>query len=422
MTELVVLLVLLIFSGIFSGSETALVALSIGRVEALVKERRHGARSLHQLKRDPSQMLTTILIGNNVVNIAASVMAAVIATRLFGDMGPGIAVGALTIAILIFGEITPKSLATRYSERISLAIAPPMLAFMKIIFPFVWLLGKFTTWVHRLVGAQRDPTVTESELISMLGHGEEEGTIHHGKREIIERVFSFHNLKVRDVMTPLGDVFSLNGAMSVSQALPLVSEVTYTRIPLCDDDRDNLYKVIYLRDLLTAVADRRGEARLDEVSHEPIFVPQYQNIDELFGKLLHQRRHLAIVVDEFGTIRGIVTLEDLLEELVGEIYDESDLAPQLGTRISEHELSVEGAAELRVVEDFFDIDLPGKPTDTVGFWILNTTASIPEADTTYTIDGLEVQIAEASRRRIDRVRVRRPSSASVHSPKTDNSH
>ena len=266
MTELVVLLVLLIFSGIFSGSETALIALSIGRVEALVKEQRRGARSLHQLKRDPSQMLTTILIGNNVVNIAASVMAAVIATRLFGDLGPGIAVGALTIAILIFGEITPKSLATRYSERISLAIAPPMLALMKVIFPFVWLLGKFTTWVHRLVGAQRDPIVTESELISMLGHGEQEGTIHQGEREIIERVFSFHDLKVRDVMTPLGDVFSLNGAMSVSEALPLVSEVTYTRIPLCDDDRDNLYKVIYLRDLLTAVADRRGEARLDEVA------------------------------------------------------------------------------------------------------------------------------------------------------------
>lgn len=407
MTELVVLLVLLIFSGIFSGSETALVDLSIGRVEGLVKEGRPGARALYHLKRDPSRMLTTILIGNNVVNIAASVMATVIATRWFGGLGPGIAVGALTVVILIFGEITPKSLATRYSERISLVIAPPMLAFMRVIYPFVWLLGKFTTWVHRLTGTERDPTVTESELLSMLGHGEREGTIEHGEREIIERVFSFHHLKVRDVMTPLGDVSSLDGSQSVEEALPLASGVPYTRIPLYDEDRDNLYKVLYLRDLLTAIADGRGESRLDEIAHEPLFVPQYQTIDELFDRLLRKKRHLAIVVDEFGTIRGIVTLEDLLEELVGEIYDESDVAPSVATRVSEHELAVEGSTELRVVEEFFGTDLPGKPTDTVSFWILNNTATIPEGNAVFAIDGLEVEVTEASPRRINQVRIRR---------------
>ena len=416
MTELIILLVLLILSGVFSGSETALVGLSIGRVEGLVKERRRGARALHQLKRDPSRMLTTILIGNNLVNIAASVMATVLATRWFGKAGPGVAVGVLTVMILVFGEITPKSLATRYSERISLTIAPPMLAFMRLIYPLVWLFGKFTTWVHERTGAKSDPTITESELISMLGHGEREGTIDHGERKIIERVFEFHDLKVRDVMTPHSDIFSLEGSKTVNEALPLAAVGPYTRIPLHDENRENLYKVLYLRDLLTAVADGRVNARLDEIAHDPLFVSQYHAIDELFSELLRNRCHLAIVVDEYGVIRGIVTLEDVLEELVGEIYDESDIAQTMATRVSEHELAVDGSTELRVVEEFFDLDLPGKPTDTVSLWILTRTESIPEKDAVYSIDGLEVKISEASPRRIDRVTIRHLQPAATEDP------
>lgn len=408
MIEAVVLLVLLIFSGVFSGSETALMDLSIGRVEGLVKEGRRGAQALYQLKRDPSRMLTAILIGNNIVNIAASVMATVFATRLFGSAGPGIAVGVLTILILVFGEITPKSLATRYSERISLFIAPPLLVFMRLIFPLVWMFGHFTSWVHRMTGSQGDPTVTESELISMLGHGEKEGAIEHGEREIIERVFEFHDLKVRDVMTPHSEIFALDGSQSVADALSKVAERSYSRIPLYDRDRDNLYKVLYLRDLLTAVAGGQEDARLEEIAHEPLFVPQYQAIDELFSRLLRKKRHLAIVVDEYGVIRGIVSLEDLLEELVGEIYDESDIAPMVPTQVSKNELAVDGSAELRVVEESFDMDLPGKPTDTVNYWILTHTERIPEEDERFTIDGLEVTVVEASPRCIERVNIRRP--------------
>ncbi|MHC4216764.1 MAG: hemolysin family protein [Planctomycetota bacterium] len=398
MTEAVVLLVLLIFSGVFSGSETALVDLSIGRVEGLVKEGRRGALALYQLKRDPSRMLTTILIGNNLVNIAASVVATVFATRLFGSAGPGIAVGVLTILILVFGEITPKSLATRYSERISLFIAPPLLVFMRLIFPLVWMFGHFTSWVHHLTGSQGDPTVTESELISMLGHGEKEGAIEQGEREIIERVFEF---TACERCKQIPEVKHLVEVV-------MVTERSFSRIPLYDGDHDNLYKVLYLRDLLTALAGRREDARLDEIAHEPLFVTQYQAIDELFSRLLLKKRHLAVVVDEYGIIRGIVTLEDLLEELVGEIYDESDIAPMVPTQVSENELSVEGSAELRVVEESFDMDLPGKPTDTVNLWILTHTEGIAKENERFTIDGLEVTVVEASPRCIERVSIRRP--------------
>jgi len=409
MMEILALLVLLVFSGIFSGSETALVALSMARAEALVKEDRAGARALYQLKKDPSRMLTTILIGNNLVNIAASALATVMATREFGSAGPGIAVGVLTLFILVFGEITPKSLATRYSERISLFIAYPLLLFMRLIYPLVWFFGHFTSWIHRLTGGKGDPTVTESELIGMLGYGVREGAIEHNERKIIERVFAFNDLKVRDVMTPKGKIFSLDEMLTVAEALPIVSQERFSRIPLFEGQNDNYKKVLYLRDLLRASASGQLEERLVNISHEPLFVSQYQAIDDLFATLRRRNRIFSLVVDEYGDVRGIVTLEDLLEELVGEIYDESDVEPLEVDSISGNEILVEGSTELRVVEEFFKLELPGKPTDTVSLWILGHTEYIPREDETFTIDGLEVRIVRASDRSIDQVNIHRPS-------------
>jgi CBS domain containing-hemolysin-like protein len=406
MMEFATLVILLILSGVFSGSETALVGLSLARAEALVKEGRAGATALYQLKRDPSKMLTTILIGNNLVNIAASAMATVIATREFGSAGPGIAVGVLTLVILVFGEITPKSLATRYSERISLFIAVPLLLFMRLMFPLVWLFSHFTTWVHRLTGGKGDPIVTESELIGMLGHGVQEGEIEYGEQEIIERVFAFNDLKVRDVMTPKGQIFALDGTLSVAEALPVVTGKPFSRIPLYKETTDNYYKVLYLRDLLDAVASGQLDIPLENIAHTLLFISQYQTINDLFAMLRRRSRHSAIVVDEYGDARGIVTLEDLLEELVGEIYDESDVTPSAVNKVSGNEVIVAGSAELRIIEEFFSLDLPGKATDTVSLWILNHTEYIPKADEIFIIDGLEVRIIEATSRSIDQVNIR----------------
>lgn len=402
------MLVLLVFSGIFSGSETALVALSMARVDALVKERRAGAKALYQLKKDPSRMLTTILIGNNLVNIAASALATVMATREFGSAGPGIAVGVLTLFILVFGEITPKSLATRFSETISLFIAYPLLILMRLIYPLVWFFGHFTSWVHHLTGGKGDPTVTELELIGMLGYGVDEGAIEQNERKIIERVFAFNDLKVRDVMTPKGKIFSLDEALTVGEAIPLVLPERYSRIPLFTGQNDNFTKVLYMRDLLRASANGQMEERLGNIAHEPLFVSQYQAIDDLFATIRRSNRVFSIVVDEYGDVRGIATLEDLLEELVGEIYDESDVEPLEIDSISGSEIIAEGSTELRVVEAFFDMELPGKPTDTVSLWILSHTEYIPREGETFTIDNLEVRIVKASDRSIDQVNIRHP--------------
>ena len=406
--EFAALLLLLVFSGLFSGSETALIALSMARVEALVKEGRAGARALYQLKKDPSRMLTTILIGNNLVNIGASALATVMATREFGSAGPGIAVGVLTLFILVFGEITPKSLATRFSERISLFVAFPLLLFMRLIYPLVWFFGNFTTWVYHLTGGKSDPTITESELIGMLGYGVEEGAIEHNERKIIERVFAFNDLKVRDVMTPKGQIYSLDEELTVAEALTMVSQERYSRVPLFEGQNDNFTKVLYMRDLLRASANGQMEERIGNIAHTPLFVSQYQPIDDLFATFRRRNRIFSIVVDEYGEVRGIVTMEDLLEELVGEIYDESDVAPIDVDSVAGNEISVQGSTELRVVETFFDLDLPGKPTDTVSLWVLSHTEYIPRENETFTIDSLEVTIVEASDRSIDLVNIRLP--------------
>lgn len=405
--ELIALLLLLFLSAVFSGSETALISISMARVESLMKEGRIGSKALFQLKRDPSQMLITILIGNNLVNIAAASIATVLATKWFGHMGPGIAVGVLTVVILIFGEITPKSLATRYSERISLFIAPIIIALMKVIFPLVWLFGKFTSWIHNQFGLATEPTVTEPELIRMLGHGEKEGTIEQGERELIERVFAFNDLTVRDVMTPRNLVFALSGDDTVAKALPEILAQPYSRIPIYLDQPDEIHGVVYLRELMKAATENKGDLTLREIEHEALFVQQYQSIDELFATLRKKKRHMAVVVNEYGVITGVVTLEDLIEELVGEIYDESDLAPTEITGISDGVIQAAGTAEMRSVAEYLSIELPGKPTDSVSFWILSEIGQIPETGQCFSIDGLAVTIDKVSKNRIDFVSVSR---------------
>ncbi len=398
---------LLALSGVFSGSETALISLSMARAESLYKEGRRGSHALYLLKKDPSRMLITILIGNNVVNIAASAMATVIATDYFGDSGPGIAVGVLTILILVFGEITPKSLATRFSERISLFIAPIIYGFMRLIYPLVWTFQLLTNWVQSSTRAMEDPLVTESEVITLIEHGEEEGVIDTGEREMIERIFNFSDLKAEDVMTPRRQVFRLDGRRTLREVLPEILEENYSRIPLYVEDPDEIVSLVILRDLISVIASGKLDKPIVELGQEPVFTPANTPIDELIRTLKTKSMHLAVVVDEHGAMVGVVSLEDLLEELVGEIYDETDEKPDDLMVLDDARILVKGTAELRVVEDFFDMDIPGKPTDTINRWLLEHTERIPVKDETFELDGLKIRVQDASSRRIHQVILQR---------------
>ena len=405
MNDLVALLVLLGFSGFFSGSETALTSLSMVRVDALVREGRAGAQALHKLKTNTNRMLITILIGNNLVNIGASAMATVLATEVFGYLGPGIAVGVLTLLILVFGEITPKTFAARYAGHIALISAPPLLFFAKLVLPLAWVLERQTVFLQSLVKTETDPTVTESELLSMAEHGAEEGTIEPGEEKMIERVFAFNDLRTRDVMIPKHRVFILNRNLTIGEALPKIAAQPYTRIPLCTSKSDKITRVVYLRDVLKAAVKGHMNKALKTVAHEtPLFAPLNQPIEQLFSTLRDDERRPVIVVDEYGETQGMFTLEDMLEELVGEIHDQIDKQRQF-EEVSEGEFLVEGTEELRVVEEHLAVHLSGKPTDSVSRWILNHVERIPAPGEHFSADGLEVVIEKASKRRIRIVRL-----------------
>ncbi|MGB4334872.1 MAG: hemolysin family protein [Chromatiaceae bacterium] len=407
MQELLILAILLVLSGIFSGSETALTSLSLARAQALHREGRRGATAVYRLKKEPAPMLIAILIGNNLVNVGASALATVVATDWFGHLGPGIAVGVITLLLLVFGEITPKSLATHYAERISLVAGPMLYAFMRAIYPLVWLFLSLTNLAHRLAGKQGDPLVTEAELISMVEHGEEEGTIEADEREMIERVFSLNDLRAEDVMTPRRRVFSLDGRRTLQDLSTEVIKEAYSRVPLHGDNPNVILKVLFARDLLEAVVTGRMDLSALEIGREPLFIPANQMIDKLLPLLRKHKQHMALVVDDSGYLEGVLTLEDILEEVVGEIYDESDEAPEQFETQSDGGILVSGHVELRVIEDYFDIEIPGKPTDRISHWILNHTARIPAKDESFLFDGMRVQIRDASQRHIRKVLISR---------------
>ncbi len=408
MGEIIVLLILLVLSGFFSGSETALTSLSMARAEAYLKDRRTGAHALQRLKSNTNRMLISILIGNNLVNIAASAMATVLAAELFGHLGPGIAVGVLTMLVLIFGEITPKTFAARYAGRISLLVAPPLLVFTRLVFPLVWMLEQLTVYLQGLSKLSQDPTVTEYELISMAEHGAEEGTIERQNQEMIERIFAFNNLRARDVMIPRHRLFTLDGDCTVGKALPKIAANPFTRIPLSTGASEKITRVVTMRDVLKEIVKGHMKKPLKKVAHEsPLFVPLNQPIEQLFDSLRGDERRLVMVVDEYGATQGMFTLEDMLEELVGEIHDEFDKQHRV-YEIRNGGLLVEGTEELRVVEEHLGGYLSGKPTDTVNRWILNYAEHIPRAGERFNIDGLEVVVEKASKRRIQRVRIMCP--------------
>jgi len=408
MDDLIILLVLLALSGFFSGSETALTSLSIVRVEAFVKDGRSGAQALHKLKANTNRMLIAILIGNNLVNIGASVMATILATEAFGHLGPGLVVGALTFLILIFGEITPKTIAARYAGRISLIVAPPLLLFTRLVLPVVWILERLTILLQSLIKGTTDPTVTESELISMAEHGAEEGTIEHDEKKMIERIFAFNDLRARDVMIPKHQVFTLDCEQTIGEALQKIADQPYTRIPLCSSKNDKMTRVVYLRVVLKEAVKGHMSKTLKKVSHEtPIYAPLNQPIEQLFSALRDDERRPVIVVDEYGVTQGMFTLEDMLEELVGEIHDEIDKQRQV-EEVQAGELLIDGTEELRLVEEHLAVYLSGKSTDTINHWILEHVEHIPLPGECFTIDGLEVLIEKASRRRIRLVRLSCP--------------
>lgn len=352
--NIIFLIILLILSGIFSGTEIALV--SIGKIKArtLLKQKRRGARSLNKLKKNPERMIITILIGNNVVNVAAAAIATVVATDYFGSAGLGIATGVMTFLILVFGEIGPKTLAAGHAERIALLTAKPILYLSYILYPVIIVFEWASKAVIRLTKA-KGSAMTEEELKTMIEVSAEKNIIDTTEKELLEGVLEFNDIRASEVMTPEHKIVCLNENMPVKRALNYIGKTQYSRIPVYYGDDSNITGVVHIRDIFTNITDKK---KLKDIASDPLFISDKLTLDSIFKIFQLNQAHMAMVVDKKKHVIGILTLEDLMEEIVGEILDEKDLSPNTIVRIDKYTIVVHGQTVIERINKFFGTTLP----------------------------------------------------------------
>lgn len=399
------LVLLLIFSGFFSGAEVALFSLGEPRVRALARARRPGARALERLKRNPERLLITILIGNNVANIGAAAVATYTATELVGSAGVGLATGVMTLLVLFFGEITPKSFAARNADRLSLLAAPFLAGLGRLLLPVAvpleWL-------VRRVLPDSGDGAhVSEWEIRAMVRLGHQSGDIETHERQFIDRVFTLDRLRAREIMTPRVDILAWEDSRALGDIANELTDVPFSRIPVYGESLDDVTGVLYRTEAYQALLDGRRDIPLSGIAHEPYFVPETITLIELLEQFRARRVHMGLVVDEHGGLDGLVTLEDLLEELVGDIVDETDLPPEPIIRLRRDEIAVDAGAELREINDAFGTSFPVDDYRSLNGFLLGVLGRVPAAGETVEHGNVRIRVVASTDTQVTRARIRR---------------
>ncbi len=417
--SLVTLAILILLSGFFSGAEIALFSLGEARVRSLVEEGRRGAQALADLKSNPERLLVTILIGNNIVNIGAASLATALALDVFGNQGVAYATGVMTLLILIFGEITPKGFSSVNNVQVGLAVAPVVHLLSRVLYPIVLPLEALTRWFLRRSARVGAPSVTEGEIREMTAIGHREGSIDEHERQIIERAFWLDEKRAWDIMTPRVDIFAWPATRTLAEIADELNTVRHSRIPVFRETIDDLVGVLYTRDAYQALVSGQRDIQIGELVREPLFVPGSVPLTRLLGKFQTSRVHIGVVIDEYGGTDGLVTLEDILEELVGEIVDETDVERQSIVRISRHEIEVEGGADLREINYLFNTSFPQLDHRSFNGYLLDELGYVPEPDEEVERDGILIRVIDASETQVHRARLIRPVLPGTEDPPTD---
>ncbi|MHC1626428.1 MAG: hemolysin family protein [Methanoculleaceae archaeon] len=374
--EICLFIICLLLSAFFSGSEVALISLSRAKTRALVSRGVSGAGALEELKKDIDHVIITILIGNNIVNVAAAAIATAVAVRIYGDAGVGIATGVVVLLMLIFGEIGPKTFAARHTERVALSASRPILVMKRLIAPVLWLYDAIRRGPAG--GTCLKPSVTEEEIKEWIDVGEEEGAIPGDEREMLYSVFRFSDTIAREIMTPRVDVTMLEDTSPLSHAMNVFQETGFSRIPIYHEHTDNIVGVLNVKDLFGAIVSTDRERGIPELMYPPYFVPESKKIDVLLKELRARKMHMAIVLDEYGAFAGVVTVEDILEELVGEIMDEFDQEEPEIRQIGPGTYLVDARLWVWRINEILGIDLPlDESYETLGGLIIDRLGHIP---------------------------------------------
>lgn len=405
MGTIALLVVLLVLSGFFSGAEIALFSLGEAKARSLHDERRSGARALLELKRNPERLLITILIGNNVANIGAASVATYVATQAFGSAGVGLATGVMTLLVLFFGEITPKSFAARDAVRLSLMAAPLLRALSRILLPLVL---PFEWLVHRVLPESEGVThVSEREIQAMTRMGHQAGDIEEHERQLIERVFTLDRRRAREIMTPRVEIVAWEDSLRLADVAADLADMRFSRIPVYHGSLDDVTGVLYRREAYRALLSGQRDVPLSRLAREPFFVPDTITLIRLLEQFQSRRVHMGLVVDEHGGLDGLVTLEDILEELVGEIVDETDEPEEPIVRLSRHEILVQGAAELREINHFFGTSFPLLEHRSLNGFLLGELGRVPEEGDVIERAGVRIEVLSATDTQVRRVRMSR---------------
>ena len=372
--QIIILFVLLVLSGFFSSSEIALFSISRTKVRYLAEQGDKSFKLIRKMKENPHKLLTTILIGNNVANIGAAALATSITIGYFPNYAVGVATGVMTLFILIFGEVLPKSFGTQNNVVIARISIYPLYWLSLVLYPILVLLN----FIPRIAGKiRKPPTITEDELKSLVELVQEEGEIKKTEKDLIDKIFQFDDTNASEIMTPRGDMFVIDASQELD--LKAIAKSGFTRIPVIEGDTNAVVGILNVKDLLRNQAAGEENINIREIMRPPIFVPENKKLDQLLQQFKNRKTHMAIVVDEHGGISGLITLEDALEEIIGDIEDETDRSEPLIIPTKDNEWIVLGKTDIEDVNGKIGMNIPDSSDyDTFSGYVLGAIGRIPQ--------------------------------------------
>ncbi len=405
LTEFILLALLLVLSGCFSATETAFTSLSAPQVRQLSLKNGRRGRLVKQLAEKPDRLLTTILLGNNLVNIAASALATNITIELFGSNFIGAMTGILTLIILIFAELTPKRIAIALNAELSLTSAIPVWILTIILRPIIFLISWISSLITRFIIPKENKSFSLEALLHMMGAATEQGLVEKYESEMVKSVFRLNDVSVQAIMTHRTDVFSLNKNMAIEDAVKKINEKGFSRIPVYDKEPENIVGIVLSNDAFSSLLENRETSerlRLSDIMHKPIFIPATRKLHELFYQLKTETLNISIILDEYGGLAGIVTREDIIEEILGELYDENETnGLDRIQKIGKDLWRLAGDTSLHQFKDTFEIELPETDyAETIAGYILEVLDRIPSAGDRIKIDRYLLEIEKTNKNRI----------------------
>lgn len=414
--QLIILILLLLLSSFFSSAETAFTTASRIRMRTLAESGNKRAARVLAITDDMHKMLSAILIGNNIVNISASSIATTLAIKLFGSMGAGIATGVLTLLILIFGEISPKTVATIYSDKIALAYSSIIYGLMQILTPLIFIINQLSMGFLKLLHVNPNAgaaAMTEEEFKTIVDVGHETGVLENSEHEMINNVFDFGDSQAKEIMIPRIDMTFAKLDSTYDEIINIFRKDKFTRIPVYEDSTDNVVGIINMKDLL--LCEDKMHFHIRNLIREPYFTYEQKNTSELFLEMQKNSINIAIVLDEYGVTAGMITLEDLLEEIVGEIRDEYDADEEDPLiKINDREYYIQGSMNLEDLCDKLELPFYSEDYDTIGGYLIGLLDHLPETnEIIITEENILLKAARMDKNRIEKIYMKLPAREEV---------